>query len=111
MPVAKTRALQQSSGVLKQRVNKTLSKEATFLARENPALLEKYSLNFDSEDSNNSSSDEYELDVEGWKANLSQEDRLRLSSHCEYDPFKPKKRGILKRNSITQKRNSDIANF
>ena len=68
-------------------MEKELGKAATFLAREDPTLLKRQlPLNFNS--GGEDSSDEYELDIAGWKANLSPEDKDRLRQFCRYDPFK-----------------------
>ena len=66
----------------------TLGKEATFLAHEDPTLLNRHTINFNS--SGGESSDEYELDlqeIKKWKANLSHGDKERLRRFCTYDPF------------------------
>ena len=86
-PVKQTASIKGSSKGLKQQVEKELGKAATFLAREDPTLLKRQlPVNFNS--GGEESSDEYELDIEGWKAYLSLEDKDRLRHFCRYDPFK-----------------------
>ena len=35
------------------------------------------------------SSGEFDMDLDGWKKNLNQEDRSRLTAMCNYNPFAP----------------------
>ena len=71
-------------------MRRALSKEVQLLADENPALMEEKCMDFGEDDEEDEAeSEEVELDIDGWKANLSQDDKMRLSVLCEHahNPF------------------------
>ena len=84
-PVRQSESIKGNSESLKRKVTNTLSKEAKFFEHEDPTLLKRKAINFNSDDDEDSG--EFEMDLEGWKANLSKKDKERLKQFCRYDPF------------------------
>ena len=68
-PVYQSNSIKGNSESLKKKVEYALGKEAKFFEHEDPSFLTRKTINFNSSDEEDS--DEYELDIEGWKANLS----------------------------------------
>ena len=76
-PQQRAQLLKRSSFRLKQKVNTMLTKSDLLQAQSN---LRNKSRKSDS-------SGEFDKDLEGWKENLSQEDKSRLTAMCSYNPF------------------------
>ena len=64
---------------------------AAFLTHDDDPALRKRKAPIYLNSGDGGSSDEYELDLDGWKANLSQADKDRLRHWCPYDPFAAKR--------------------